>query len=139
MLNIPEYKDHERIFRFFEEISEIPHGSGNTRMIADYLVKFAKDRSLEYMRDEYDNVVIRKGATKGYEGRPGVIIQGHLDMVAEKTPDSAKDMEKEGLELYRDGDLIRARGTTLGADDGVSIAYGLALLDSDDEIGRAHV
>ncbi len=132
MLNIPEYKDAERVFYFFEEISKIPHGSGNTGKIADYLVDFAKVRGLEYVRDEFDNVVIRKGAVAGYENRPAVVLQGHLDMVAEKVPGSAIDMESEGLEIYRDGDFLRARDTTLGGDDGVAIAYALALLDSRD-------
>ena len=132
MLNVPEYKNEEKIFRFFEEISKIPHGSGNTGAIADYLVGFAKERGLEYIRDGYDNVVIKKGATDGYESRPGVVLQGHLDMVAEKTADSAKNMETDGLDIYRDGDFIKALGTTLGADDGVSIAYALAILDSED-------
>ncbi len=132
MLTIPEYKDCEAIFRFFEEISRIPHGSGNTGAIAEYLVNFAKERGLEYIHDEHDNVVIRKSATEGYETRPAVVIQGHLDMVAEKTQDSDKNMQTDGLDIYRDGDFIRARGTTLGADDGVSIAYALAILDSDD-------
>ena len=132
MLNIPEYKDAERVFYFFEEISKIPHGSGNTGKIADYLVNFAKARGLEYVRDEFDNVVIRKGAVAGYENRPAVVLQGHLDMVAEKVPGSLIDMESEGLEIYRDGDFLRARNTTLGGDDGVAIAYALALLDSRD-------
>ncbi len=132
MLNIPEYKDAERVFYFFEEISKIPHGSGNTGKIADYLVNFAKARGLEYARDEFDNVVIRKGAVAGYENRPAVVLQGHLDMVAEKVPGSLIDMESEGLEIYRDGDFLRARNTTLGGDDGVAIAYALALLDSSD-------
>ena len=132
MLHIPEYNEASSVFYFFEEISKIPHGSGNTKKIADYLVNFAKSRGLECIRDMYDNVVIRKPATEGYEDRPCVALQGHLDMVAEKTPDTDIDMENEGLTLYRDGDFIRARGTTLGGDDGVAIAYALALLDSSD-------
>lgn len=132
MLNIPEYKDAEAVFKYFEEISRIPHTSSNTKHIADYLVDFAKVRGLWYMRDAADNVVIRKPATKGYENKPTVIFQGHTDMVADKTSDCTIDMDKEGLEIYRDGDLIRAKGTTLGGDDGVAVAYSLALLDSDD-------
>ena len=132
MINISDHKSIEKVVRFFEEFSAIPHGSGNTSMIADYLVKFAKERNLDYSRDDADNVVIRKAATKGYENRPGVIFQGHLDMVAEKKPDADIDMEKEGLKLYRDGDFLRAENTTLGGDDGVALAYALAVLDSDD-------
>ena len=97
MIKIPEYIDAERLFSYFEAFSAIPHGSGNTKAIADFFVDFAKERGLDYYRDEYDNVVIRKGATKGYEDRPTVIIQGHLDMVAEKKSGATIDMEKEGL------------------------------------------
>ncbi len=132
MLNINDHPSIEKVVRFFEEFSAIPHGSGNTSMIADYLVDFAKKRGLECSRDNADNVIIRKAATKGYENRPAVIFQGHLDMVAEKKPGADIDMEKEGLALYRDGDLLRAKDTTLGGDDGVALAYALAVLDSDD-------
>ncbi len=132
MLIIDDFRSIEKVVRFFEEFSAIPHGSGNTSLIADYLVDFAKKRNLDYSRDSADNVIIRKGATKGYENRPAVIFQGHLDMVAEKKPGAAIDMEKEGLTLYRDGDFLRAKDTTLGGDDGVALAYALAVLDSDD-------
>lgn len=131
MIKIDDYKDCEAVIRFFEEFSKIPHGSANTSMIADYLVDFAKSRGLDHSRDEADNVIIRKSATPGYENRPAVIFQGHLDMVAEKKPSTDIDMTKEGLTLYRDGDFLRAKDTTLGGDDGVAIAYALALLDSD--------
>ena len=132
MLNISDHKSIEKVVRFFEEFSAIPHGSGNTSMIADYLVDFAKKRNLDYTRDAADNVVIRKRATFGLEDRPAIIFQGHLDMVAEKKPGSDIDMEKDGLKLYRDGDFLRAENTTLGGDDGVALAYALAVLDSDD-------
>ena len=81
MLNIDDFESIEKVIRFFEEFSAIPHGSGNTSLIADYLVDFAKKRNLDYSRDNADNVIIRKGAAKGYENRPAVIFQGHLDMV----------------------------------------------------------
>lgn len=132
MINIPEYPEVKSVFYFFEEISKIPHGSSNTKPIADYLVRFAAERGLEFYRDEADNVIIKKGATAGYESRPAVIIQGHTDMVAEKAPDCDKNMETEGLDLYRDGDFLRARGTTLGGDDGIAVAYALAILDASD-------
>ena len=132
MLNISEYKDAERVFYYFEEISKIPHGSKNTAPIAEYLVNFAKEHNLEYRRDDADNVIIKKSATEGLETRPTVIIQGHTDMVAVKLPELDMDMTKEGLTLYRDGDLLRAKGTTLGGDDGIAVAYALALLDSTD-------
>ena len=120
------------VFHYFLEISKIPRGSGNTAPIAEYLVNFAKERGLYVRRDAADNVVIRKAATPGYEGRPTVILQGHTDIVAQKLPSLDKDMNKEGVDVYRDGDFLRARGTTLGGDDGVAIAYALALLDSSD-------
>lgn len=131
MLDFHDFPSSEKALRFFEEFSKIPRGSGNTKAIADYLVDFAKTRGLECYRDESDNVVIRKAATRGYEDRPGVILQGHTDIVALKNPDCPINMEKEGLDLYRDGDYLRARGTTLGADDGVAMAYAMAILDSN--------
>lgn len=120
------------VFNYFLEISKIPRASGNTAPIADYLENFARERSLYVRRDSADNVIIRKAATKGYEARPTVILQGHTDIVAQKLPSLNKDMDKEGVDVYRDGDFLRAAGTTLGGDDGVAIAYALALLDSSD-------
>ncbi len=131
MLDFKKYGDAEAPLKFFEEFSKIPHGSENTGAIADYLCDFAKKRGLYYRRDEANNVVIKKPASKGYENRPAVIFQGHTDMVAEKKPGSAIDLEKDGLELYIDGDFLKARNTTLGGDDGVALAYALAVLDSD--------
>ena len=132
MLSIPEYKSAERVFHYFEEISKIPHGSGDTDKIAEYLVNFANERGLFVKRDSANNVIIRKNATRGYTDRPTVIIQGHIDMVLAKTADCTKDLTVEGIEMYRDGDFIKAKGTTLGGDDGVAVAYALALLESDD-------
>ena len=131
MIDISDYKEYESLFRHFEAFSAIPHGSGNTKAIADFFVEFAKARGLEYYRDDADNVVIKKPATKGYENRPAVIFQGHLDMVAEKKTGAAIDMAKDGLSLYRDGDFLRAKDTTLGGDDGVALAYAMAVLDGD--------
>lgn len=132
MLDFSQWKSAEKPLRFFEEFSRIPRGSGNCAAIADYLVNFAKERNLYYTRDEFNNVVIRKPATPGYENRPTVVFQGHTDIVAEKTPESVKDLEKEGLDLYIDGDFLRAKDTTLGGDDGVAIAYALAVLDGSE-------
>lgn len=134
MIDISNFKSAELPFRIFEEFSKIPRGSGNTKAIADYLVDFAERRGLFVYRDASDNVVIRKPATPGYENRPAIIFQGHMDIVAEKAQNVNIDMQNEGLSLYRDGDFLRARGTTLGADDGVAMAYALAVLDSDDII-----
>ena len=119
------------VFKYFEEISSIPHGSGNCSAIAKYCTDFAEKHSLRYVRDDADNVIIYKPATKGYENADTVILQGHLDMVLQKTPDCEIDLEKEGLELYVDGDYVKARGTTLGADNGIAVAMILAILESD--------
>ena len=132
MLNIPEYRSAERVFHYFEEISKIPHGSGETDKIAEYLVSFAKERGLFVKRDSANNVIIRKNATRGYTDRPTVIIQGHIDMVLAKTAECKKDLSVEGVEIYRDGDFLKAVGTTLGGDDGVAVAYALALLEAED-------
>ncbi|MCM1057142.1 MAG: aminoacyl-histidine dipeptidase [Firmicutes bacterium] len=121
----------KNVFRFFEEIAGIPHGSGNVGQISDYLADFARERNLFFIQDELKNVIIVKEATPGYEQEPGVILQGHMDMVAVKKPDCSIDMKKEGLQLAVDGDKIYAKGTSLGGDDGIAVAYSLALLDSD--------
>ena len=117
---------------YFEEISAIPHPSSHTEKIADYLVEFAKAHHLEHARDSYGNVLIRKDATPGMEGRDVVCLQGHTDMVAEADADAGIDMTREPITLVRDGDFLRAKGTTLGGDDGVAVAYALAILASDD-------
>lgn len=122
---------HE-VFRYFEEICQIPHGSGNTRAISDYLKEFAVAHHLRYRQDEYNNVIIWKDAAPGYESCPTVMLQGHMDMVCEKEEDCEKNMETEGLELFVDGDMIGAHGTTLGGDDGIAVAMALAVLDQDD-------
>ena len=121
----------KRVFHYFEEICKIPHGSGNTRQISDYLVQFAKNHDLKYIQDEMNNVVIYKPGRAGYENAPTVIVQGHMDMVCEKRPDVDHDFTKDGLNLSVEGDYVSANGTTLGGDDGIAVAYGLALLESD--------
>ena len=122
----------QNVFRFFEELCAIPHGSHNTKAISDYLVSFAEARHLKYRQDELNNVIVWKAPTAGYENAPVVMIQGHMDMVAEKDADCPKDMDTEGLDLFVDGDLVGARGTTLGGDDGIAGAMALAILDDDD-------
>lgn len=121
-----------RVFHYFQEISKIPHGSGNTRQISDYCVDFAKAHGLEYYQDELNNVIMIREASAGYEDHRPYIIQGHLDMVCEKNSDVEIDFEKDGLDLYIEDGFIKARGTTLGADDGIAIAYGLALLEMEE-------
>ena len=118
------------VFHFFEEICNIPHGSGNIDKISDYLVDFAKKRNLEYYQDEIKNVIIIKEATAGYENKEAIMLQGHMDMVAVKKPESAINMQTEGLRLKVDGDFVYAEDTSLGGDDGIAVAYELALLDA---------
>ena len=132
-MRVLEGLNPERVFYYFEELSKIPHGSTNTKAISDYCVAYAKEHGFEYYQDAANNVIIIKEAKKGEEGRGPIIIQGHLDMVCEQAPDCTKDMEKEGLDLFVEGDLIGAKGTTLGGDDGIAVAYALAILE-DDEI-----
>ena len=112
----------QNVFHFFEEITKIPHGSGNIGQISDYLAGFARDRGLFYMQDPLKNVIIVKEATPGYEKEPPLILQGHMDMVAVKKPDCTIDMEKEGLRVAVRGDEIYAEGTSLGGDDGIAVA-----------------
>lgn len=122
----------KRVFYYFNELSKIPRGSGNEKGVSDYLVSFAKELGLEVFQDKENNVLIKKPATKGYENKPGVILQGHLDMVAVKDIDSKHDFMKDGLDLYIDGDFVKARGTSLGADNGIAVAMGMALLEAQD-------
>ena len=120
------------VFKYFEEISQIPRGSGNEKAISDFLYKFAKDLNLEVIQDEHLNILIRKPATEGYENCPGVILQGHMDMVCEKNKDVDHDFEKDPIDLRIIDDMIYANGTTLGADNGIAVAMGMAVLASDD-------
>ncbi|MBQ7934189.1 MAG: aminoacyl-histidine dipeptidase [Lachnospiraceae bacterium] len=129
-MGVLENLQPERVFYYFEQISRIPHGSGNIRQISDYLVSFAQEHRLMHIQDEAGNVIICKPATEGYEKEPALILQGHMDMVAVKTPDCTKDMLTEGLDLAVDGDFVYAENTTLGGDDGIAIAYALAILES---------
>ncbi|MGP1569426.1 MAG: aminoacyl-histidine dipeptidase [Eubacteriales bacterium] len=122
----------EKMFMYFQQISDIPRESGDMERIADYCVKFAKDRNLEHYRDDMHNVIIVKEATKGYENSEAIILQGHLDMVCEKVSGSNHDFTKDKLKLVLEGDKLSADGTTLGGDNGIAIAMILALLDSDD-------
>lgn len=121
----------ERVFYWFEELCKIPHPSRDTKKISDFIAGFAAQRSLRFVQDAVNNVVIFKDGSKGYEDHPPVILQGHMDMVAEKTPDSPIDFSKDGLQLRTDGESIWADGTTLGGDDGIAVAYALALLEAD--------
>ena len=130
-MSVLENCEPKRVFYYFEEISKIPHGSKNTKEISDYLVSFAKEHQLRYVQDEYGNIVIYKAASAGYEKLPAVILQGHMDMVCEKEAGSNHDFEKDPLRLKIEDGFVTAEGTTLGADDGIAVAYALALLETD--------
>ncbi len=115
--------------RFFEELCKIPHGSYNESAVADWLVSFAKQRGLSYDRDDLHNVIIRKPASAGYEAHPPVMLQAHTDMVCEKNADCTHDFSKDPLQLFIEDGWLKARGTTLGADDGQGVSWMLAILD----------
>ena len=116
------------VFTYFEEICQIPHGSGNTKAISDYLVAFAKAQGLRYQQDSLNNVILFGDGTCGLENHAPVIIQGHMDMVCEKDADCPINMDTDGLDITHDGTYVFAKGTTLGGDDGIAVAYALALL-----------
>ena len=114
------------VFHYFEEICSIPHTSHHEKALSDYCVQFAKAHGLACRQDEMGNVLIKAPATPGYENQPALILQGHLDMVGDKTAACPLDLEKDAIQLVVDGDYVRAEGTTLGGDDGIAVAYALA-------------
>ena len=116
------------VFGYFEKICSIPHGSKNTKMISDYLVEFAKEQGLKYIQDNANNVILFQEGTCGMEDHEPVILQGHMDMVCEKDADCPIDMAVEGLDVTHDGVSVFAKGTTLGADNGIALAYAMALM-----------
>ena len=121
------------IFRYFEDISAVPRGSGNEEGVSRYLAAFAEARGLRYVRDSLNNVVIYKPGSSGRENEAPLMLQAHMDMVCEQDDSGccAHDFLTEPLRLVREGDLLRADGTTLGADDGVGVSWMLAILESD--------
>lgn len=121
----------ERVFYHFEEISKIPRESYNEKAISDYLVEFGKKLNLETYQDKYYNVILRRKASEGYEDAPGIIIQGHMDMVCEKENDSNHDFKKDPIDLIVDGNRLKANKTTLGGDNGIAIAMGMAILEDE--------
>lgn len=122
----------KKVFTYFEDLTRIPRGSGNEKEVSDYLVEFAKTNNLEYIQDEYMNVIIKKPATPSYESLPAVILQGHMDMVNEKNNDKVHDFDKDPLTLKIVGDDIYADETTLGADNGIAVAMAMSILASSD-------
>lgn len=119
----------KRVIEIFKELSAIPRGSGNVKAVSDWCAAFARKRGFEAVQDEWHNCLIRVPATPGKEDRPTVILQGHLDMVCEKEPGSAHNFETDGIQVLEKGDWLTANGTTLGGDNGIAVAYGLALLE----------
>ncbi len=130
-MRVLENLEPKRVFYYFEEIANIPHGSRDTKRISDYLVQFGESHGLETYQDEMNNVILIKEATPGYEKAEPIIIQGHMDMVCEKESESDIDFSTDPLSLYIDGDFVKAHQTTLGGDDGIAVAYALAILESD--------
>ncbi|MGN1317763.1 MAG: aminoacyl-histidine dipeptidase [Lachnospirales bacterium] len=120
-----------KVLYFFEEINKIPRGSGNEKAVSDFLVDFAKERNLFVIQDKANNVIIKKGGSLGYENSPTVVIQGHMDMVCEKNHDTVHDFLKDPIKVIYEGDFIHADGTTLGADDGIAVAFAMAILDDN--------
>ena len=121
-----------RIFYYFDKLTKIPRCSFEEEKIRAYLIGFAREHNLEYKTDKIGNLVIIKEATKGYEDVDSIILQGHMDMVCEKTPECTIDFSKDAIKYEIDGDFIIARETTLGADNGIAVAMTLALLESDE-------
>lgn len=120
-----------RVWYYFEQLSKIPRGSGNRKLIGEFCIEKAKELGLEWEQDEAGNILIRKPATTGYEDMPGIILQGHMDMVCVKIDRKQIDFDKEGITICTDGEKVWADGTTLGADDGIAIAYAFAVLEAE--------
>ncbi len=118
----------EAVFYWFEKLCAIPHGSGNTKAISDYICRFAEEHGIRYVQDELNNVLLFGDAAPGYEDHAPVILQGHMDMVCDKAESCPLDMEKDGLDVQCDGKYVFANGTTLGGDDGIAVAMAMALL-----------
>lgn len=124
----------ERVFYYFEELCKIPHGSGNTKQISDYCVEFAKKQGLKVIQDSVNNVIIYKDGSEGYEASDPVILQGHLDMVCEKTGDSKHNFETDPLEIYVEDGRVSAKDTSLGADNAIAVAMAMAVLEDEETL-----
>lgn len=133
LLKLKDYKnlDAKKVIEYFAEVSKIPRKSGEEKKIREYLENFARERNLKYMKDEYENIIIYKPATTGRENEETLAFQAHTDMICEKDVGVQHDFSKDSIVLYKEGDDITANGTTLGADNGIGVAYMLAILDSD--------
>lgn len=130
-MNILKNAKPKKVFEYFELLSSVPHGSGNTKQISDLCKDFAEKRGLSYIQDSLNNIIIFKNASKGYEKVEPVILQGHLDMVCARDSDCPIDMDKDGLILETDGEWVWAKGTSLGGDNAIAVAVIMAILDDD--------
>jgi len=122
----------ELVFHYFSEICKIPRPSKKEGKIIAYIIDFAQKHNLEYRKDDAGNILVRKPASAGYENKQAVVLQSHLDMVCEKNSDINHDFNNDPIQTYTDGEWLKAKGTTLGADDGIGIAAQLAILASSD-------
>lgn len=122
----------ERAIEIFKSLNKIPRGSGNMEKVAEFIVEFAKKNNLRSIRDEYNNVIVYKEATCGYENKPPVILQGHLDMVCQKEEGSAFDFDACSIEVFEEEGWLKAKGTTLGADNGLGVAMTLEILENNE-------
>lgn len=129
-MNIDE--KYEKLITFLKELSKVPRNSKKEERIAEFLCNFAKERNLWYRKDNFNNVLIKRKASIGYEDRKTIMFQAHTDMVCEKTKDSTHNFDTDPIEIIDEGDILRAKDTTLGADDGIGVAYLLLLLDDKD-------
>ena len=120
----------KEVFSIFDEIRKVPRPSKHEEQISAWLVRFAQERGIDHTVDEAMNVIMRVPATPGYENKPGIILQAHMDMVCEKNGDVNHDFMRDPIDTYVDGDWLKARGTTLGGDDGIGVAMALAALTS---------
>lgn len=131
--SLSQLLSENRVLYHFAKLCEIPHPSFKEKRISDYLLDWAKGQGLEASQDEYNNVLIRKPAAPGYENVPAVMLQAHIDMVCEKAPGVEHDFDTDPIRIQLDGDLLTTGGrTTLGADDGIGVAYAMAILEAED-------
>jgi len=130
-MSVVAHLEPKSLWKYFDEIRKIPRGSGDEKAAGDYVLKVAKDLGLKGIRDKEGNVVIYKKATPGHEKSPGIVLQGHLDMVNEKHSTSKHNFDKDPITLLLDGEWLHADGTTLGADNGIGLAAALAVLEDD--------
>ena len=126
-MNLTDLQPKE-VWKAFYSLTQIPRPSGKRKEISDFIANYGRELGLETVVDEIGNVIIRKPASAGYEDHPGVILQGHMDMVPQKNSDKVFDFEKDPIEAYVDGEWVRANGTTLGADNGMGVAAAMAVL-----------